>query len=381
MQQKEDMSSKGPIPSVITNMDSKWKNWWIRTFFTIVMVAPFCGVVFLGPIVLSLLVVAIFLKCFQEIISIGYSKYKEYNLPLYRLLNWYFLFVSVYFLYGDNFFFYYTEYRTSIGVIGLLSRFHRIISFSFYLIGFVMFVLTLKKDFYQIQFAMFGWTHLTLFVLGCQAYLVIQNVFEGLFWFLLPVTMVICNDIMAYFFGFFFGRTRLIKLSPKKTWEGFLGAFVSTVLFGFVFSYVLAKFDYFICYDSECERLPMFILQEYHIGSISIHLYPAQLHSIPLSVFASLIAPFGGFFASGFKRANNIKDFSDVIPGHGGIMDRFDCQMLMATFANIYYFTFCGSPHPDKLLSMVFALPVEKQLHILEQLKEKLSEATGTASQ
>ena len=38
--------------------------------------------------------------------------------------------------------------------------------------------------------------------------------------------------------GFFFGRTRLIKLSPKKTWEGFLGAFVSTVLFGFIVSIV-----------------------------------------------------------------------------------------------------------------------------------------------
>ena len=47
----------------------------------------------------------------------------------------------------------------------------------------------------------FGWTHLTLFILGCQAYLVIQNMFEGLFWFLLPVSMVICNDVMAYFFG------------------------------------------------------------------------------------------------------------------------------------------------------------------------------------
>ena len=40
---------------------------------------------------------------------------------------------------------------------------------------------------------------------------------------------------------------------------------------------------------------------------LSIHLYPAQLHSFPLSIFASLIAPFGGFFASGFKRAFNIK--------------------------------------------------------------------------
>lgn len=51
-----------------------------------------------------------------------------------------------------------------------------------------------------------------------------------------------------------------------------------------------------------------------------------QLHSLVMAAFASLVAPFGGFFASGFKRAFNIKDFGDSIPGHGGLTDRFDCQ-------------------------------------------------------
>ena len=45
------------------------------------------------------------------------------------------------------------------------------------------------------------------------------------------------------------------------------------------------------------------------------------------AVFASLMAPFGGFFASGFKRAFNIKDFGSSIPGHGGMTDRMDCQV------------------------------------------------------
>lgn len=48
----------------------------------------------------------------------------------------------------------------------------------------------------------------------------------------MPVSMIICCDIMSYMFGFFFGKTPLIKLSPKKTWEGFLGGAASTVLFG-----------------------------------------------------------------------------------------------------------------------------------------------------
>ena len=52
-----------------------------------------------------------------------------------------------------------------------------------------------------------------------------------------------------------------------------------------------------------------------------------QLHAVVLAMFASIIAPFGGFFASGFKRGFKIKDFGDSIPGHGGMTDRMDCQV------------------------------------------------------
>jgi phosphatidate cytidylyltransferase len=54
--------------------------------------------------------------------------------------------------------------------------------------------------------------------------------------FLLPATLIAINDIAAYIFGFFFGRTPLIKLSPKKTWEGFIGASVTTMISAFVVS-------------------------------------------------------------------------------------------------------------------------------------------------
>jgi len=52
-------------------------------------------------------------------------------------------------------------------------------------------------------------------------------------------------------------------------------------------------------------------------------------------MFAAVIAPFGGFFASGFKRALRVKDFGDSIPGHGGLTDRMDCQVVMAVFSYI----------------------------------------------
>lgn len=65
-----------------------------------------------------------------------------------------------------------------------------------------------------------------------------------------------------------------------------------------------------------------------------------QLHTLVMACFASLIAPFGGFFASGLKRAFNIKDFGQSIPGHGGMTDRMDCQFLMGLFAHMYHQSF-----------------------------------------
>lgn len=75
----------------------------------------------------------------------------------------------------------------------------------------------------------------------------------GLFWFMFPVSLVVCNDCFAYFCGRGFGRkwikTTFLKISPNKTWEGFIGAFFCTLAFGFFYSAYLAKvvlFDVYI---------------------------------------------------------------------------------------------------------------------------------------
>ena len=61
-----------------------------------------------------------------------------------------------------------------------------------------------------------------------------------------------------------------------------------------------------------------------------------DIHAGFLALFASLVAPFGGFFASGFKRAFKIDDFGHTIPGHGGFVDRMDVQTIMAAFVYFY---------------------------------------------
>ena len=61
---------------------------------------------------------------------------------------------------------------------------------------------------------------MALYLIVVQAHFIMNNIFEGMIWFLMPVSLVIINDIFAYICGIAFGRTQLIKLSPKKTVEG-----------------------------------------------------------------------------------------------------------------------------------------------------------------
>ena len=78
-----------------------------------------------------------------------------------------------------------------------------------------------------------------------------QNIFNGVIWFVLPVLLVCSNDTFAYICGFFLGKKYfklpLINLSPKKSWEGFIGGGILTLIWGFIFSAFLAGFPMFYC--------------------------------------------------------------------------------------------------------------------------------------
>jgi phosphatidate cytidylyltransferase len=102
---------------------------------------------------------------------------------------------------------------------------------------------------------------------------------------------------------------------------------------------------------------------------------PAQLHSIVIASFASLIAPFGGFFASGVKRAFRIKDFGDTIPGHGGITDRFDCHGLMGIFIYIYLtqVVFRSADSFERVLDLVNTMTTDDKFRLLDILKADLA--------
>eukprot|EP01129_Flabellula_baltica_P000022 TRINITY_DN1001_c0_g2_i1.p1 TRINITY_DN1001_c0_g2~~TRINITY_DN1001_c0_g2_i1.p1 ORF type:complete len:410 (+),score=62.78 TRINITY_DN1001_c0_g2_i1:252-1481(+) len=373
-------------PTLKMAPDSSPKGFWrkliTRSFFGIVMMMMFALMMYVGHIALIAFVLFGQILGWKEIIYIRYVAEKEKNLWGFRSLQWYMLFVTCFYLYLLPMCYFLNE-LIPVVVFNMIVKYHKATSFALYVIGFVAFILSLRKERIKYQFGQVTWTMMTNFLFVGQAYFAVQNVLQGLIWIILPHSMIICNDIMAYFCGVAFGRKffkeGLSSLSPNKTWEGAIGATLFTVLFGFFAAPFLSEYDWLICprptYGSlalGCTPEYMFLPFEYELptllsgiyGSSTVVLLPIQVHAIWFALFASIIGPFGGLLASGMKRAYGKKDFDDLIPGHGGIIDRFDCQYLMVTFVYVYLSTFIGSPalKPQQLIAQFSMLtPTDKK--------------------
>ena len=105
--------------------------------------------------------------------------------------------------------------------------------FGMFVLGIILFVNVLRKGQYKYQFKMLAWTIVTCVLVVSQSTAVFMNIYDGIIWFILPASLVIINDCSAYIFGVLFGRTPLIKISPNKTVEGFVGGLVSTVIWAY----------------------------------------------------------------------------------------------------------------------------------------------------
>ncbi len=125
----------------------------------------------------------------------------------------------------------------------------------------------------------------------------------GIYFAWIPFIAWVC-DTCAYFVGRTFGRHKLVpQLSPKKTIEGAIGGIIGAVLVGAIFGYVLYRN---VTHDT---------------GVILV--------LILITFAGSIISQLGDLLASGIKREHKIKDYGNVIPGHGGIMDRFDSVIFV----------------------------------------------------
>ncbi len=134
----------------------------------------------------------------------------------------------------------------------------------------------------------------------------------GLYYVLLPMVISWMSDTGAYFVGTFFGKHKMTPvISPKKSWEGFFGGWIISV--GLTAVYAV------ICNALLAPQAAVSILQ--------------------FTIMAAVLAPLsvgGDLFASVIKRQSGIKDYGNLMPGHGGVMDRFDSVVFIAPLVYIF---------------------------------------------
>ena len=114
------------------------------------------------------------------------------------------------------------------------------------------------------------------------------------------------TDVFAYFIGMKFGKHKFSKVSPKKSIEGCIGGTLSAVIIMLVYTYFVNN---------------------------SLGMDYSYLFIAGIGVVLSLIGQIGDFAASSIKRFVDVKDYSNLIPGHGGMLDRIDSLIFLAPFA------------------------------------------------
>lgn len=187
-----------------------------------------------------------------------------------------------------------------IGAVFMLGSFFLKFSFEGVLLTvtvyyIVVFVLT-KIDLSDIAIVAFSMIYV---VIPAYFALVILDVF-GVKYLLLTVIIPIVTDSFAYIVGKLFGRHKMApEISPKKTWEGAIGGLVFAMAATALYSY-------------------------YVLGR-------PVLDSIVFGAVLSAISQMGDLSASKIKREKGIKDYGNIIPGHGGLLDRFDSYLLVFT--------------------------------------------------
>ena len=162
-----------------------------------------------------------------------------------------------------------------------------------------------EKPFERIAYLITGWVYIALPIVLLYSMSMLDS---AAYDFILPLSVLVfiwTNDTFAYLTGMMIGKTPLFpRISPKKTVEGTLGGLLMVGVAGWVFS----------MYNND-----------YTMGQW-----------IGLSLVAAVGGSLGDLVESMLKRSLNIKDSGNILPGHGGLLDRFDATLLAAPCSYAY---------------------------------------------
>ena len=168
-------------------------------------------------------------------------------------------------------------------------------------------VTEMETNFKDIAFTFIGILYIVFFMMFVA---LIDGMDNGkiLIWYLIIAAWG--TDICAFFVGMKFGKHKFSKISPKKSIEGCIAGTIGGILLMLLYTYIVNTF---------------FGMNYSYIGIAGIGL------------ILSLIGQIGDFAASSIKRYVDIKDFSNLIPGHGGMLDRIDSLIFLAPFAYVFF--------------------------------------------
>lgn len=176
------------------------------------------------------------------------------------------------------------------------------------LIALIIPVINLKITFIDSAITILGFLYVGVFFSFLP---MISEKASGNFYVWLVFIGAWITDTCAYYSGKFFGKHKLCpKVSPKKTIEGSIGGVIGTALISGIYGFVISNF---------ADVMPVY-------------------HFVIVGLICGILSQFGDLVASSIKRYVDIKDYSNLIPGHGGILDRFD-SILFTNVVVYYYLT------------------------------------------
>lgn len=210
------------------------------------------------------------------------------------------------------------SYLSVIGIscIHLISKYLyiNILVFSIPILLLILFlhviVTNMKITFEDVAFTLLGIVYIFTFLAFLAAIFGIEGNVSGklLIWYVFLSAWG--TDTLAYLVGVKFGKTKFSKVSPNKSIEGCIAGTVGAIVFCLIYTFAINK-----------------------IGGFEISYLSIGVSSLVLS----LIGQIGDFSASVIKRYFGVKDFSNMFPGHGGMLDRIDSVMFIAPFAYMMF--------------------------------------------
>ena len=319
----EDLDEKKKKNSIMT-----------RVITAIVMIAFALPVVLLGDWFLFIFVCSALLVAIWEIIKCGRIRYTIFMYAVTYISSMFLMIMPllrglITTNHGDRLFNYFIDINFSPLMV--------------FIVIFFLFITVIADKNFTVREACFIFTMIFIIVFGMQSalyiryipclvlqqngppsttYFNIQDNFYSAFLLLWVVMSGVLSDTGGYIFGMLFGQTKMNeRISPKKTWEGFIG--------GTVFSFILCT-------------LVGLLIPAFTQGRIS--LLPGVLdldHWYNILILSLILPPtsvVGDFVFSSIKRFNGIKDYGNIFPGHGGVLDRIDSLIFTCMTAATYIY-------------------------------------------